>query len=228
MENLKEKLDRMFHPKVVAVVGAKQLNDYNWLKNAGSLIGGKVYSVNIDKNEWPGAQELGFPCVASLLDIPEDVDYVIVAVPEKITPFVMKDAVAKKVGGIHFFTAGFSETGAPEGAELEDRLIKMAEESGTPLIGPNGMGIFHPKVGLRQNNQQYYGETGNFGYISQSGTQAMGFSMEAKANGMNVSKSVSFGNGHVVDCTDILEYLAQDEDTKIIVPRGSQGWPGFL
>ena len=218
MKDLKEKLDRMFHPKVVAVVGAKKENNYSWLRNEGPVreFGGKVYHVNVDRNEWPGAEELGFKNFASLLDIPEPIDYVVVSVPAQITPFVMKDAVAKGVGGMHFYTAGFSETGTKEGADLEATIKKMAEDAGIPVIGPNCLGIFHPKVGLRQGADQYYGESGFMGYISQSGSQASGFSMEAKASGLNISKSVSFGNGTVVDCTEILAYLADDPETKLI------------
>ncbi len=218
MDNLKEKLDRIFNPKVVAVVGAKKDNNYNWLRSQSPVkeLGGKVYHVNIDKNEWPGAEELGFQNFSSLMDIPEPVDYVIVSVPAQVTPFIMKDAVAKGVGGIHFFTAGFSETGTKEGADLEMGIKKMAEDAGIPVIGPNCMGIFHPKVGLRQSGDQAYGEDGFMAYISQSGTQASGFSMEAKASGLNISKSISFGNGTVVDCTEFLEYLGDDPQTKLI------------
>ena len=218
MKDLKEKLDRMFHPKVVAVVGAKKDSNYQWLRSESPVqeLGGKVYHVNIDQNEWPGAEELGFENVSSLLDIPEPVDYVVVAVPAQVTPFIMKDAVAKKVGGMHFYTAGFSETGTKEGAELEATIKKMAEDAGIPVIGPNCLGIFHPKVGLRQGSEQYYGEDGSMGYISQSGSLASGFSMEAKASGLNISKSISFGNGTVVDCTELLVYLSDDTGTKLI------------
>ena len=218
MENLKEKLDRIFHPKVVAVVGAKRDNNYNWLRSQSPVqeLGGKVYHVNLDKNEWPGAEELGFKNVSSLLDIPEPVDYVIVSVPAQVTPFIMKDCVAKEVGGVHFFTAGYSETGTKEGAELEANIKKMAEDAGIPVIGPNCMGIYHPKVGLRQSGDQVYGEGGFMGYISQSGTQASGFSMEAKGSSLKISKSISFGNGAVVDCPELLAYLGDDPDTKLV------------
>ncbi|MBI2885627.1 MAG: CoA-binding protein [Chloroflexi bacterium] len=215
MEHLKEKLDRMFHPKVVAVVGAKKDSEYRWLVSQ-ALEEGKVYAVNIDESEWPGAEALGFTNVRSLLDIPEAVDYVIVSVPNTVTPVIMKDAITKGVGGLHIYAAGFSETGAPEGAALEDRLHRMATEAGIPILGPNCLGIYHPKVGLRQSPDQPLGEGGAIGYLSQSGTLGTAFSMYATASGLKISKSVSFGNGRVVDCPDLLEYLAQDEETRLI------------
>jgi len=213
--SLKEKLDRIFYPKVVAVVGAKQLNNYNWLRAQGT-VQGKVYNVNIDRNEWPGAEALGFQSFPSLLDIPEPVDYVVVTVPNKVAPAVLRDCIAKQVGGVHFFTAGFSETGDSENIRLEEDMARMAREAALPIIGPNCVGLFHPKVGLRQTPDQWTGEGGSVGYISQSGTQAQGFSLAAHAHGLGISKSISFGNGTVLDVTDYLEYLAQDEDTKLI------------
>ena len=185
-------LERIFNPRSVAVVGSKKVDNNSWLRTVLPFKGPK-YHINIDKNEWPGAEAYGFTNVLSLLDIPEPVDYVIVSVPNTITPFVMKDAIQKEVGGLHFFTAGFSEIGTEEGIKLEDRLFQMASEAGIPFLGPNCLGIYHPKVGLRQEVEQPVGDGGNIGYLSQSGTLARGFSQYAEAAGLHISKSVSFG-----------------------------------
>jgi len=217
MKDLMTKLDRMFHPKVVAVVGAKKENDYSWLRAYEPFREhGKVYHVNLDRNEWPGAEALGFQNVASLLDIPEPVDHVVVSVPNTVAHFVLRDAIAKRVGGVHLFTAGFSETHSEEGARMEERIKAMALEADMPVIGPNCMGLYYPKLGMRQSRDQAYGEGGVFGIISQSGTTSMSLAAMAPACGMKVSKSISFGNGIVVDCTDLLEYLAADPETEII------------
>lgn len=215
MEGLKSKLDRMFNAKVVAVVGAKKENDYNWLR-AYEHFQGKVYHVNLDRNEWPGAEELGFTNVASLTDIPEEVDHVVVSVPNVVVPAVLKDCIAKGVVGVHLFTAGFGESHTEIGERLENTIIEMASEADLPLIGPNCMGLYHPKAGMRMTRDQLYGENGVFAFISQSGTTSMSLSNIAPAHGLKVSKGVSFGNGISVDCTDLLEYLADDEDTEFI------------
>ncbi|MSQ40853.1 MAG: hypothetical protein EXR55_04205 [Dehalococcoidia bacterium] len=217
MKDLMARLDRMFHPKVVAVVGAKKENDYNWLRAYEPFREhGKVYHVNMDRNEWPGAEALGFQNVASLLDIPEPVDHVVVSVPNKAVPFVLRDAITKKVGGVHLFTAGYSETHSEEGMRMEQAMAAMAREADMPVIGPNCMGLYYPKLGMRMGRDQAYGEGGVFGFISQSGTTSMSLGAMAPACGMKVSKGVSFGNGTVVDCTDLLEYLAADPETEII------------
>lgn len=97
-----ENLDRAFNPKTVAVVGAKKLNDYMWLR-AVQPLNGKVYSVNIDKSEIPGIEALGFKNYLSLMDIPEPVDYVICSVPREISPLIVRDCIKKQVGGVTLF-----------------------------------------------------------------------------------------------------------------------------
>lgn len=78
------------------------------------------------------------------------------------------------------------------------------------------MGVYNPKIGLRNDVKQCCGKGGRVGFIAQSGTIAIAFSVLGEPNGIKVSKSVSYGNGVVLDSTDFLEYLAADEETKII------------
>ena len=120
------KLDRAFNPKVVTVIGDKRDSNYMWLR-AQRDFKGKLYSVQIDPAEIDGIKELGIKNNASLLDIPEQVDYAIVAVPRAAALRVLSDLIKKDVGAAFFFTAGFSETGTEEGRQMERRLTDMAE-----------------------------------------------------------------------------------------------------
>lgn len=79
-----ENLDRLFNPHSVAVVGDKQQTGYMWLRNL-SIFEGRVYSVQTDEKELPGIEALGVKNYFNLLDIPEEVDYVIVALPRAVT-----------------------------------------------------------------------------------------------------------------------------------------------
>ncbi len=211
----KGELDRAFNPRYVAVVGDKMGNGYVWLRSM-STFRGKVYSVQIDPQELPGIERLGIENYSSLLEIPESVDYVVVAVPRSAVPRIVSDCIRKGVGGATIFTSGFAETNTKEGKDLEDVLAKMAKEADFNIIGPNCMGIFNPKIGIRHDVNQYHGEAGPVGFISQSGTHAIFFSLVGARNGIRISKSVSYGNGVVLDSTDYLEYLAQDQETEII------------
>ena len=206
------KLEQVFNPRSVAVIGSKEVDNHSWLRTVLPFQGPK-YHINVDKNEWPSAEALGFPSYSSLLDVPGEVDYVIISVPAPIVPRLLRDCVAKNVAGVHLYTAGFSETGTEEGERLEREIVDIAREGGLNVVGPNCTGIFNPKVGLGVNMGQYHGEHGNFAFISQSGSQAGGFTKLSLTHGIKVSKVVSMGNGIILDSADHLEYLGQDEDT---------------
>ena len=210
-----KKLKRAFNPKCVAVVGDSGTNNFRWL-HAQSNFTGKLYSVQVNPKSIEGIKALGVENYTSLRDIPEPVDLAIVAVPRKIALNILEDCISKNVAAAHFFTSGFAETNTEEGIKLERSLVETAEKANFHLIGPNCMGIFNPAVGIKQTVEQYAGFSGPLGFISQSGTHAIGFSLEAHLQGMNVSKSVSFGNGIILDSADYLEYFGHDPETKAI------------
>lgn len=211
----KDKLDKAFNPQCIAVVGDKGENNFLWLR-AQSTFKGKLYSVQIDPEAIEGIKTLGVENYPSLLDIPDPVDLAIVAVPRVVAPKILEDCLHKGVAAAHFFTSGFSETGTEEGRRLEHLLAERAKGAGFHLIGPNCMGIFNPAVGVRQAEQQYTGLAGPVGFISQSGTHAVTFSIEGHLQGVEINKSVSFGNGVVLDATDYLEYFGRDVAIKAI------------
>jgi acyl-CoA synthetase (NDP forming) len=208
-------LDRVFNPRCVAVVGDKRANGYMWLRSL-SHFSGRVYSVQVDPNELPGIKELGVQNYFSLLDVPDIIDYAVIAVPRTVATQIVRECIQKGVTGATLFTSGFSETGTEEGKQLEAVVARIAREANFNLIGPNCMGVYNPKIGLRQDLRQYWGEHGVVGFIAQSGTVAIAFSILANSQGIKVSKTVSYGNGAVLDSADFLEYLAEDAETKII------------
>jgi len=159
---------------------------------------------------------MGIRNYRSLLEIAEPIDYVVVAVPRSVTPHIVRDCIEKKVGAATLFTSGFAETGTKEGLQLEETLTRMATEANFNLIGPNCMGISNPAVGLRHDINQYHGESGQVGFISQSGTHAIFFSLVGALDGVKISKSVSYGNAAVIDSADYLEYFAEDKETKVV------------
>ncbi|MFC2021491.1 CoA-binding protein [Chloroflexota bacterium] len=209
------KLDRAFNPKCIAVVGDKGESNFIWLRSQSNFKG-KLYSVQIDPREIEGIKALGVENYPSLLDVPEPVDLVIVAVPRAIALMILEDCIHKEVAAAHFFTAGFSETNTEEGKRLERLLTERAEQANFHLIGPNCMGIFNPSIGVMPRDEQYAGFTGQVGFISQSGTHAVAFTQEAHLQGMDINKAVSFGNGVVLDSTDYLEYFGHDPEIKVI------------
>ena len=208
-------LTRLLHPRSVAVVGAKRANDYRWLRCV-STFHGPVYSVNIDPRETPGIEALGVKNYPSLQDIPGPVDYVIVSVPREVAPIIVRDCIRKGVGGVTLFTSGFSETATDKGRELEEAITQMARDARLPLVGPNCMGVFSPKIGLRNFPELYAGESGPVGFLSQSGTHGYNFALMGYRQGIKVSTLISYGNAVILDSPDYLAYLRDDPQTAII------------
>jgi acyl-CoA synthetase (NDP forming) len=199
----------------VAVVGARRVDDYSWLRNMSDFKG-KVYSVQIDPNDIIGIEAMGIPNYKSLVDIPDRVDYVVVAVPRRVVPFVLKDAIAKGVKTVHMFTSGFAESGTDEGVQLQRQITQMAQDSGVLVIGPNCMGVFNPDVGMRFGPGQQVDKKGKATVISQSGAHASAMTQGLQASGVGVNKSISFGNAIILDSPDLLQYFAQDPNTSVI------------
>jgi len=199
----------------VAVIGDSRATNFEWLRGQSKFMG-KLYSVQVNPETIGYITAMGVPNYTSLLDIPEPVDLAIVAVSRTGALNVLEDCIRKDVAAAHFFTAGFAETQTEEGIRLERLLKQRAEQANFHIVGPNCLGLFNPKVGIKQSEEQYSGVSGSVGFISQSGTYAIRFSLEAHLQGLDINKSVSFGNGIVLDSTDYLEYFGQDPEIKAI------------
>lgn len=217
MSFTRAQFERAFNPRVVAVVGDKMLNGFHWLR-ALQAFDGTLYSVQIDAREIPAIEALGVRNFPSLREIPEAVDYVVVAVPRQVVTRVLEDCVTKGVGAATLFTAGFAETGEPEGLRLEREIAAIARRGNLLLVGPNCMGIANLGIGLRNAASQAAGAAGAgpVAFLGQSGTHTINFCLRAPARGAGISKAVSFGNAVVCEASDYLEYLRDDPATQVI------------
>jgi len=210
-----KKLDRAFNPRCVVVVGDSKKGNFHWLNNESTFTG-KLYSVQVNPESIEGIKALGVENYTSILDIPEPVDLAIINLPREIAPRILDDCIQKQVAAVHFFSAGFSETNTEDGIRLEQAIREKAEQANLHVVGPNCRGIFTPGIGLRQIGYQYSGCSGPVGLISQSGGHAMYFTREAHSEGVNINKSVSFGNGTVLHASDYLAYFGQDPSVEVI------------
>jgi len=213
--SIQKRLDRAFNPRTIAVVGDKRAMGYLWL-HCMKTFDGEVYSVQVDPNEIPGIEAIGVPNFKSLLEVPDDIDYVVCAVPRPVAPRIIADCIEKKVGAVALFTSGFAETETEDGVAVQEQITQMAREAGLLLIGPNCMGIYNRRLGVRHSTDQPSGDPGNVGFISQSGTHCINFSLVGALRGVKCSKTVSFGNAVILDAPDYIEYLANDPETDVI------------
>lgn len=208
-------LDRMIHARAMAVVGASRPPQHGFpgmymcMRRFG--FPGRLYPVNPNVDEIEGVKT--YPRVR---DLPEPVDLVIVSVPARSVPMVLEECAATGNRNIHIFTSGFKETGEEEGIRLQNQMAEIACRGKLHIIGPNCMGLYVPASRL----VTWVGASpisGPVAFISQSGGNAEDFTNYTTSRyGIHFSKCISYGNALTLDATDFLDYLAHDEETRII------------
>ena len=203
----------LFSPTSVAVIGASNTPG-SWGNNAmkGVLYAGnkRVYPVN------PNSPEvLGKTAYRSIVDIPDTIDLAVIVVQEKLVPDVMRECAAKAVKTAIIITSGFAETGE-QGRKLEAEVLEIARQGGIRFIGPNSMG--HADTGSRLSTfgQMMEMTQGPVAVLSQSGSTCMKIVRALAEVGVSCSKYVSTGNEADLHLEDYMEYLAGDENTKLI------------
>ncbi len=210
---LVRQIDRLFHPRSVAVVGAPR-----------ELKAGKVFLMALLDQKFPGpiypvnpvADEIdGLKAYPSVSAIPDQVDLAIVLVPRPRALEAVRECGRKGVKGIVLFTAGYKETGSDEGRALETELAREADALGVRLLGPNCMGLYCPESGL-SFFPRLSRESGGVGFISHSGSLANILARIAPAKGLAFSKAASLGNECDLQSADMLLYLGQDPATTVI------------
>lgn len=206
-------LDDVFSPRGVAIVGVSATG----MSFAGMVVLSmkeagfpNIYPVNPKYDE-----VLGLTCYPNLQSIPGPVDHVVVNIPAESSLDLMDDCVAKGVRSVHFFTAGFGESGHKDRADLENRMLQKAQAGGVRIIGPNCTGLFVPKSRL-VNSVSAPVEPGPVGFISQSGGHASILPEYSASRGLRFSKVVSYGNATDVNECELLEYFTQDSETEMI------------
>ena len=141
------RLHRALNPASVVVIGDKAPN-YGWLRRQAEFHG-PVYSVQVDPKEIEAIERLGFTNYTSLDDVPGDIDLAICAVPRQVAPRIVAAAAARGVAGMAMFTSGFAETGEPEAIDMQRQIVEIAASSGMPIVGPNCLGIYNRRIGLK-------------------------------------------------------------------------------
>lgn len=207
-------LDAVMQARAVAVIGATRVQSgfpgmFGCMRNFGFL--GKLYPVN------PKYEEIdGYKCYPNLVSLPEKVDLVIISVPASAVGEALKDCVASGNKNVHIFTSGFRETGEPEGIRLQEEIETIARKGRLNVVGPNCMGFYVPARRMLTWTDAYK-ESGPLAFISQSGGNAQDFTNYTSSRyGLYFNKAISYGNALTLDCTDFLDHLAFDEETKII------------
>ncbi len=214
---VREDLEVFFSPRSIAVVGASRdptKVGYQIVYNLKMKYRGKIYPIN------PRADEiLGLKAYPSVSAVPNEIDLAVIAVPAPIVIDVVDECGRKGVKGVIVISAGFKEIGR-EGIEREKKLIETAKKYNMRLIGPNCVGVYVPKMGVNTTflnpSRMGFPPEGHIAFISQSGAFGIAVLDWAAMRGLGISKFISVGNKADVDEADLLDYLVEDEETRVI------------
>ncbi|MFH1224574.1 MAG: CoA-binding protein [Candidatus Diapherotrites archaeon] len=212
-------MEYFFSPKSIAVIGASQQE-----RSIGKAVlenfisggfGGKVYAVNPNHKKI-----MGKACYASVKEIPHAVDAAVVVVPSKFVPMVLKECGKKGVKAVTIISAGFGEIGE-KGLTAELAAIMHKYKNKMRVVGPNCLGVLDTASGvdmlfLPRSRMGRPGK-GVVSFISQSGALGSAILDWDAMKGYGVNKFVSYGNAMDVDEADLIEYLAHDKSTKVVV-----------
>jgi acetyltransferase len=210
-------LKSLFRPESVAVIGAstKELSIGNRVIRNLIDFGfkGGIYPIN------PSADEIrGVKAYKSILDCPEGIDVVHMVIPAKFVPQAVEDCGKKGVKNIIINSGGFAETGA-EGAAIEKDFLARAKKYGIRVLGPNCQGVINtdPAVRAYCNFTFTKPDPGFISIVALSGGVAEVIH-QAFAQ-MGVGTRIYASNGNAVDVTipEIMQYLGEDEGTRVIV-----------
>jgi acetyl-CoA synthetase (ADP-forming)/acetyltransferase len=205
-------LDPLFYPKSIAVIGASdnlgggKMPYFQIIRANGFK--GSIYPVNPRRGTVDGVR-----AYASIDELPESVDFAIVAAPVEQSMDIVKAAVRKHIKFIHFFTSGFGETG---NRQLEEDLVKEARKGHLRIVGPNCIGIHcsESKISFTFAPEQEL--PGTVAFLGQSGGITGNFLALASTRKIPLNKVVSYGNQIDLRLEEYLDYLADDKKIRII------------
>ncbi|MFA5076480.1 MAG: acetate--CoA ligase family protein [Patescibacteria group bacterium] len=208
-------LNKLFSPKSIAVIGAsreKTKLGHTILVNILKYkYRGRVYPVN------PGAKKiLGLVCYPSVLTIKAEVDLAVVIVPSVVVPAVLVECGKKKITNVIVVSAGFKEIGGA-GVELEEKIKQIAKDYDINLLGPNCLGILDSVSNLNASFADGMIQPGQVAFMSQSGAICTAMLDWAKLNKLGFSRFISLGNKAGVTENELLEFLASDRETDVIL-----------
>ena len=204
-----------FQARTVAVIGASSRR---------GTIGGELFR-NIIAGEYAGSaypiNRSGEPVAgvrgyASIAEIPDRVDLVVVCLPAVAVLEAVQSVLDEGVKAVCVISAGFAEVGS-EGEERQRALLAMIRAHGARLLGPNCLGISSAAVRLNATFASRSAPPGNIGFSSQSGALGLALLEACESRGLGLSAFVSIGNKADVSSNDLLEWWRTIHTTDVVL-----------
>ncbi len=205
-------LKPLFRPASIALAGASA--------REGSL--GRAVMENMRRAGFSGSIHLinprhdeidGTPCFASVADLPQTPDLIVVVAPCPAVAQLVEDAAARGIKAAIVITADPSH-GA---GSLAEKLSEIAKRTGIRVVGPNCLGVISPAGGLDASFSAFPARGGDLAVISQSGAIAAALTAFAAGRGIGFSGLVSVGDMADVDFAALLDWFALDGSTRAIL-----------
>jgi len=210
-------LKPFFEPSSVAVFGSLKEGmglGYGVIRNMLQFgYSGKIYPVSPSYS----GEVLGFRVYSAVNDVAEPIDAAIVITPPPTVPGIIEQCARKGVKAAIIVSENFAEAGA-EGAKFQQQLVDIVRRTGIRIIGPNTVGLFNAANGFITNPYlivQKKIRKGGIAYCSQSGYVGTA-AQPLEDRAIPVSKMCDIGNKCDVDEADLLNYLADDPETKVV------------
>ena len=206
------RLDRLFAPHSVAVIGASPRPTspgravLRNLRRGGFT--GTIFLVNPHYDAIEGVR-----AISSYRDLPSAPDVALIAVPPAAVPSLIAEAGAKGTPAAIIVTAGLGHGPGSLAAQSE----AAARSTGMRLVGPNCLGVLVPRARLNASFAASMPNGGDLALISQSGAIAAGLAQWAATHDVGFSAIVSIGDAVDVDFGDLLDYFALDRGTRAIL-----------
>jgi acyl-CoA synthetase (NDP forming) len=225
-KELLSKLDKMFFPQSVAVVGASDVPGKWGNSILTAILGwsyrGQVYLVNPNKKSI-----LNIECYPNLRAIPGEVDLALFTIPARMIPDGFRDCIAKGIQTAVVISAGFKETGE-EGTRLEKEIVMIAREGGLVFIGPNTMGIASAHHYFDAVFTPTAPRPGGLAIISQSGNLGIQIMKWTHHKDIGLSIYAGTGNEAMLTSSDLLMYMGSRDEVKAVamyiegIPNGRE------
>ncbi len=210
-------LDCIFRPQSIAVLGVTNTPGtvpHDIFTNLlAARFNGAVYPVAPRKRHIAGVRAYDY-----VLDIPDPVDLAVLVFPGKVCELALEQCGQRGIKAAIIISAGFREIGEA-GMAREREIQRIATQYGMRLIGPNCLGAINTESHVRLNASfaRAMPDAGKIAFISQSGALCTAVLDYAQGKHIGFSKFVSLGNKADVTEVDMLEYLADDPETSVIL-----------
>ena len=205
--------ERLLCADHVAVIGASATEGklgYLFMQNLVNAYPGNIYPIN-PKQE----RILGLQAYPSVKDTPYPVDLAILTTPPGAAPQIIEECVAAGVATAVIISGGFAEIGN-KGIELERSVAEIASKGRLRLLGPNCFGVINTHLGLNASLGLGLPEKGGVSLITQSGAYGMAAFTRSKLGEIGFAKVIAPGNKIDINEIELLSFLRDDPDTRVI------------